>query len=424
MRTLTRLLAALSVVLLGWMASPAHAQYAPELNVVGRDAGTTLLLPYFEVNLAKTDGMTTVFTIGNTSATAILAHVNVMTDVGVLALGFNVYLTGYDIQTINLRDIINGVLPRTASAGQDPQDTISNKGDLSQDINFASCNGQLPPPALPANYLTHIKNSLTGKGTTFYGGNCVGLNYGDSVARGYVTVDTVNNCTLTDPNNAFYYAFDTTPQQNVLWGDAYFLDTRNKVARAAPIVSVSGNLLNDPLVSTPGNYTFYGRYVGWNAGDHRQSLATTFAARYQKNGAFAKSSSLIVWRDPKVTSAPFTCGTVPSFVPLGQEQIVAFDDQENPTAIGGTPFGAVAQRVVVGSAALPVPASSGWFYLNLNNTVAAAGANPPADPLAAQAWVGSVFEGAGANGYSTGTTATALDSALKSGDSHEPLPVP
>lgn len=423
MRTLTRLLAALSVVLLGWMATPAHAQYAPELNVVGREAGTTLLLPFFEVNLAKADGMTTVFTIGNTSATAVLAHVNVMSDLGVLALGFNVYLTGYDIQTINLRDIINGVLPRTASAGQDPTDTISNKGDLSQDINFASCNGQLPPPALPANYLTHIKNSLTGKGTTFYGGNCVGLSYGDNVARGYVTVDTVNNCTLADPNSASYYAFDTTPQQNVLWGDAYFLDTRNKVARAAPIVPLSGNY-TDPLVNTPGNYTFYGRYVGWNAGDRVQSLATRFATRYQKSGAFGRSSSLIVWRDPKVGGAPFTCGTAPGFVPLGQEEIVAFDDQENPTVIGGTPFGAMAQRVVVGSAALPVPANSGWFYLNLNTTVAAAGANPPVDPLAAQAWVGSVLEGVGANGYSIGLTAAALDSATDTSESHEPLVSP
>ena len=40
-------------------------------------------------------------------------------------LGFNVYLTGYDVQTINLRDILlSGALPRTASRGQDPFDAV------------------------------------------------------------------------------------------------------------------------------------------------------------------------------------------------------------------------------------------------------------------------------------------------------------
>lgn len=421
MRTIRRLLVALSVVVLGWMATPAHAQNYP-LNVVGRTPGATVLIPYFEVNLAKADGMTTVFSINNASATAVLAHVNVMTDLGVLALGFNVYLTGYDIQTINMRDIINGIMPQTASAGQDPQDKISPHGQVSQDINFASCSGILPTPNLPSNYTTHLKNSLSGKGTTFYGGNCVGLNYGDSVARGYITIDTVNACALVDPASPGYLPYLTF--QNVLWADAYFLDTRNKVSRAAPVVSVVANNV-DPLVSTPGNYTFYGKYNAWTAGDRRQPLATNFAARYQKNGAFAKSSSLIVWRDPKVAGQPFTCGgSGPNFLPISQEQIVAFDDQEHPTAIGGTPFGAMAQRVVVGSAALPVSATSGWFYLNLNTSVAAAGANPSVDPAAAQGWVSSVIEGTGASSYSAGMTAAALDSATETSGSHALLSLP
>src|SRR5689334_3742186 len=51
------------------------------------------------------------------------AHITVWAaDLSFPVLDFNVYLTGYDVQSINLRDIlINGVLsPRTASAGQDP----------------------------------------------------------------------------------------------------------------------------------------------------------------------------------------------------------------------------------------------------------------------------------------------------------------
>src|SRR3954454_17316745 len=89
----------------------------------------TLLLPYFEVDLNNANGINTLFSINNASATAVLAHVTVWTDQSVPALDFDVYLTGYDVQTISLRDIfVNGNLPVTASAGQDPKDTISPKG--------------------------------------------------------------------------------------------------------------------------------------------------------------------------------------------------------------------------------------------------------------------------------------------------------
>src|ERR1051325_5133543 len=69
----------------------------------------TLLLPYFEVDLNSAHGINTLFSINNASATAVLAHVTVWTDQSVPALDFDVYLTGYDVQTISLRDIfVNG----------------------------------------------------------------------------------------------------------------------------------------------------------------------------------------------------------------------------------------------------------------------------------------------------------------------------
>src|SRR4051794_35500038 len=70
----------------------------------------TLLLPYFEVDPANPAGLTTLFSINNGSAAAVLANVQIWTDLGVPTLGFNVYLTGYDVQTINLRDLFNGQL--------------------------------------------------------------------------------------------------------------------------------------------------------------------------------------------------------------------------------------------------------------------------------------------------------------------------
>ncbi len=112
-----RAIAALGLsLLLVAVASTAAAQSAPPNP--NRPAAT-LLLPYFEVDLDNAQGMTTLFTINNSSATAILAHVTLWSDLAFPVFSFNVYLTGYDVQTINVRDVLNGTVPRTASAGQD-----------------------------------------------------------------------------------------------------------------------------------------------------------------------------------------------------------------------------------------------------------------------------------------------------------------
>ena len=114
---------------------------------------TTLLFPYFEVDLDNVNGTTTVINITNASATAILAHVTIWSDLGVPLLQFDNYLTGYDVVSLNLRDIlVNGTFPQDASAGQDPSDQRSPQGQFSQDINFASCTGSLPKPPLPAQW--------------------------------------------------------------------------------------------------------------------------------------------------------------------------------------------------------------------------------------------------------------------------------
>ena len=47
--------------------------------------------------------------INNASATAVLAHVTVWSDWSVPVLDFDVYLTGYDVQTINLREVLLGL---------------------------------------------------------------------------------------------------------------------------------------------------------------------------------------------------------------------------------------------------------------------------------------------------------------------------
>src|SRR5436305_9417324 len=168
----------LCVFLLCLWAVAGSAAWATICDM-GVQPSATLLLPYFEVDLGASTGQTTLFSINNASATAVLAHVVVWSDLSVPVLDFNIYLTGYDVQTINLRDILTqGKLPQTASDGQDPTDAISPQGAFSQDVNFASCNGLLPPPTLPADFIGLLQASLTGQASAVLGG-CAGLNHGD-----------------------------------------------------------------------------------------------------------------------------------------------------------------------------------------------------------------------------------------------------
>src|SRR5688572_31202888 len=192
----------------------------------------TLLLPYFEVDIANQNGVTTLFSINNASATAVLAHVTVWSDQSVPVLDFDVYLTGYDVQTINMRDIfIHGIVPTTASAGQDTAgDTISPQGPVSQDINFASCSA-LPysQPRLGVGFRAHLQAWLQGFASPSTG-NCAGSKQQDNILRGYVTVDTVNACNLFFPSDWALYAPFVT-DQNVLWGDYFYVNGGQEFAQ-------------------------------------------------------------------------------------------------------------------------------------------------------------------------------------------------
>jgi hypothetical protein len=388
------------------------------------EPAATLLLPYFEVDLNNPNGLTTLFSVNNSSPQAVLAHVTVWSDLSVAVLGFTIYLTGYDVQAMNLRDIlVNGLLPRTASAGQDPADTISPHGPLSQDINFASCAGLLPPPNLPASFIQHLQLSLTGKPSPVLGNLCAGRAFGDNIVRGYITVDTVNNCTLRLVSDAGYFGAGGTgdaTNQNVLWGDYFLIDQASGTSEGNTLVHIVADA-TDVETSSPGRYTFYGRYVGWSAADNRRPLATNFASRFISGNS--NGTSLIVWRDSKLRQTAFTCpavaGSRPSWYRLGQEVALIFDEQEqvqvpqsvpsSPLVAGFTPFPAEAQRVTVGGSDFPVPFSFGWLALNLNTLVGPAGLVPPVDPEAAQAWVAVKMSSSGR--FTVGFDAIQLDNA-------------
>ncbi|HTG35464.1 MAG TPA: hypothetical protein VLB76_21285 [Thermoanaerobaculia bacterium] len=403
----------LTAFLLLIVTAPA-ARAADPCSIDQRPAAT-LLLPYFEVDPANPSGLTTLFSINNASAAAVLANVVVWTDLGVPTLGFQVYLTGYDVQTINLRDIFHGNLPGTASDLQDPQDVISPHGEYSQDLNFASCSGTLPYQPLPAALVVHLEDAHTGRFSSVLGG-CAGQDLRDGRIRGYVTMDTVGDCTLKVPSDSGYFGpGGVATNQNVLWGDYLYVDPAAKYSDGENLVRIKAF----PGVFQPGDLTFYGRYVGMSGADARQPLATTWASRYVNGGTFSGGTDVVAWRDSGRIVRPFPCGTQPAGFPLQWSREVTFNEEEQPQVIPLTPvipgqpptmpgamaFPAEANKVHVGSAAFPVPFNFGWLFFDLNSP-------NPASPEGRdirQSWMATIMKAQGQ--YSAGFSATPFDSA-------------
>ena len=147
---------------LGLVASAAGAQTGenPTLCTIEATPAPTVLLPYFEVDIDDPNGIDTFLSVNNALPFSVLGHVVVWTDMSVEALDFNIYLTGYDVQTIGLGLIIrNGILPATSfddsPIGPFSIDKLAGTG--------AAC-GVLPyeVPALDEEFLDHLQSILTG----------------------------------------------------------------------------------------------------------------------------------------------------------------------------------------------------------------------------------------------------------------------
>jgi hypothetical protein len=336
----------------------------------------TLLLPYFEVDIENAAGVNTLFSINNASATAVLSHVTVWSDQSIPVLDFDVYLTGYDVQTISLRDIfISGNLPITASDGQDtPNDTISPQGPASQDVNFASCT-TLPYPAgfVSASFRSHLQNWLQGLPSTAPGltNQCAGSKTQDGILRGYITVDTVNACNLFFPSDWALYAPFVT-DQNVLWGDYFYVNNAEN---------------------------------------------------------FAQGETL-VWREANASDTSYTCTNQgpPSWWPLEAVQIVIFDEEEQPVTADDCPSGdpTCEQEVLIPNESnrtdvaldLAAPFDFGWVYLNLQHN------NPGFVAIYgdtfAQSWTTAVMDAEGR--FSVGFDGIQLDNANAPNTTFIPVP--
>jgi hypothetical protein len=411
-----------------------------EIGTADNVPAATLLLPYFEVAVNDPNGVNTYLTINNASATAVVAHVQLWTDQSIPTVNFDVYLTGYDMEIIDLGRLFReGRFPRTADAGADPLDNglpttgISNHGDLSQDINFPGATGPCTSgtlysnPALSSMQRNQLQRAHRGKKSSTLGG-CASSQYPDQKARGYVTVDVVSQCTVLAPSDAGYFSGGIATAQNVLWGDWNIVDAAQGHLHGSPLVHIEsctpGSSVYTGYVGNgdgaglcpfvPGDYTFYGRYASVAGQDQREPLGTTFGSRFLNGGGFGDDTDLFVWRDskslPTGADGPHPCSSEPSWFPLTQNDVVAFDDAENATNVCaltecfplGTQRVSVANGATIGADIDP-PGTSGWLFMNLNHS----GAGPY--PNIAQAWVSTAMR---ANGrFAVGFPAAALDNA-------------
>jgi hypothetical protein len=401
--------------------------------------------------------------VNNASAAPQLAHITFWTDQSRPTLDFTIYLTGYDVYTVNLGPLFRaGVIPVfiTAPAKGGPKEAPANRdedaGDFSLDQGPAVQAGEgpnctFPLPNLPASFLNFIQRVHTGQSVPAgfsEVGKCGAAKHGvgnapDSIARGYMTIDVVRDCAgvFTPASGPSYFSGiaaggtqDSQPPgtANVIWGDFFLVNPANNFAQGDTLVHIEA--YRDPAVVAEGNgYTFYGRYVNFDASDNREPLATTWGSRYAIPGALPSafdSTNLICWRDTGSIESRnyYTCATAgnqntPNGAgadgqPLSQNQLVIFDEEENPIQVSSSPFSPPpvgdtivpcpweSTKVAVGGATLPVaPFQFGWIYINLNTDNSASEFE---DPIL-QSWLGTLFQASGK--FSVGLQGVHFDQA-------------
>lgn len=342
---------------------------------IGVTPAATLLLPYFEVETsgAAGTGPTTLFTITNTSRFAQIAHVTLWTDWSIPVLDFNVFLTGYDVQSINLFDVIvRGYVAQNAVSGTSsiPSTTVSpigspslitpstiatpatttNPATGSGTVAFnpyiaaaayasasttGSCNGL--PGTLPPFNVTYALTALTtgvasgSAGTGVCTSGSIGSNHGTR-AVGYATIDLVDRCTQALPTAVEFY--NDLLYDNVLIGDYQQIGPSPSGTATGSGFDAAGN----PLVhiravpeggaSTAGGglvvptnlpFTFYNRYEQQTGlvinQDRRQPLPSQWAARWiggtQTNSGTTVTfnSDYKIWREGVTGGGATACAT-------------------------------------------------------------------------------------------------------------------
>ena len=386
------------LTLCGLLVLSLAAPVPAVLCAVDEVPAATLLIPHFMVDLdaCGSPGLNTVVKITNTEPTSTVVHLTFWTDWGAPVIDYDLYLTGFDVESLDLADhFCNGNVTVTG-------ESVSPHGSLSGDPDQPpQCDLVLPlvNPALTASLLDRLRYGHTGQPAVASGG-CLGADHGDNVARGYLTIDVVNDCTFLFPSQPDYLSTFLS-HENRLLGEYFYVDPASGFYQSYPAVHLEADTAG--LTFGPGDHTFYGRYASALAIDRREPLPTTFGASFSRNEPLG--TELFVWREsPGVTDGEgATCGSSPAEFPLTAPEVLAFDEEENPILV---PVEAPlqTQRVTLVEVLPPSP-EAGWMRMNLRHLALAGVYN---DGLA-QAWV-------------TTLSPRLVSVARGSGDPPEPLP--
>jgi hypothetical protein len=343
---------------------------------VGGLPGSTLLYPYFEVDPTRPDGLTTLISVNNDSATPALVRVTLWNEWSQPRVNFDLLLGAQSVVTMNLRDIlIEGNLP------------LSGGPDL---VAFEGCIENPPPfrnPALsPARWQSFAEDLSCAAAWPVAHRN----------ARGFITVDTIRRCVdRLGPYQPYFdhpvYGPGTATIRNVLWGDLMFVDPAGNSAQGVEAVALRGDELR-----SPSERSFYGER------DRRPPLPRSWELRFLNGGAFDGGTELIVFHGIHAASSFASCANPPFWFPLSAPEMSIRD--ENATLVLGPgatrSFPLATQKVKVADLRLQ-----------------ASGAAPAAEfgvmdlLFATDAWVIPVMTASGR--FSVGLNAAPLDDACR-----------
>ena len=357
---------------------------------IGLYPAATLLVPYFEVDIngAPGSGQTTIITVTNTSHLPQAFAMTLWTDYGYPVLTFPFYLTGYDVQSINLFDVIfRGRIAPNDGTGSD----VSPVGDLSgtsptdafdnPQLNEASCVDI--PIQLPFFFIQRMKDAFTAGKFAAIGPTpaCEKIGGVHQNAVGYATIDNVVACGPKLPIESAYFSAQLG-YENVLIGDYLQVDGNNDYAQGSPAVHIraipeGGN----PSTRKPTNLsrTFYSHLQPAASAtlDNRQPLPSTFAARWIEGGAGGFNTFYKIWREVE-TPPGAACSAYTPNGALPIVEVVRFDEEENPETFFDDYFPPLGPQGLPATSLLGItrtdviPANTtgsvgGWIYWNLHD---------------------------------------------------------
>jgi hypothetical protein len=349
----------------------------------------TLLLPYFEVDTTSQSGETTLVTITNTSNAEQAVHVVLWTDWGYPVIDFNIYLTGYDVQSINLFDVVAlGQIAPTRGTGF--EDGGSPVGELSKEnarLDQASCRSLTMQ--VPDIYRQRMQEAFI-NGRIPAIGNVPACNAAGSPrasrpnghAIGYATIDVVSSCVAGTPEDQDYY--DRLLFDNVLVGDYQQVNSVGRHAQSSPLVHIRAipeGGTQATRTATNLKRTFYSRHQSGTVTnrDARQPLPATFGAHWIEGGSGHFQTNFKIWREAAPGPNP-ACDAYQATSRMQATELVRFDEEENFTVLAPVESDVLINRFAEFPATSLVEigdddvfplnslgAVAGWVYVNLDS---------------------------------------------------------